>query len=95
MSPSPDAQGVLDRLEAEGRAHIPIPRWLTPGQLAATLLDAGRVASEVAAARPDDLFMGVVRGAKIRKPTSEWVWIYWTEAGADKIDDATRRELGL
>jgi hypothetical protein len=95
MSPSPAAQGVLDRLQAEGVARIEIARRLTPGELAATLLAAGRVASEVAAARPDDLYMAVVRGSRIRKPTAEWCWIYWTAEGAEAIDDATRRELGL
>ncbi|MBA3266947.1 MAG: hypothetical protein H0T70_01630 [Acidimicrobiia bacterium] len=92
---SPAAQGVLDELDADGRAHIPIPRRLGPGELAAALMATGRLATEVAEARPDDLYMAVVRGAKIRKPPAEWVWIFWTEEGAQLLEDATRRELGL
>lgn len=95
MSLSPAAQGVLDRLEAEGRAHIPIPRRLDPALLAGALLAVAHVVDEVAAARPHDLSVAVVRGARIRKPTAEWVWIFWTEDGAQAIEDATRRELGL
>jgi hypothetical protein len=37
LSPSPDAEGLLD-LDTEGRAHIPIPRRLDPALLAGALL---------------------------------------------------------
>ncbi|MEJ7789871.1 MAG: hypothetical protein WKF29_08315 [Thermoleophilaceae bacterium] len=95
MSPSASAQDVLEHLEAEGVAQVQIPRRLTPGELAAALIAAGSVATEVGDARPDDLYMAVVRGSRVRKATAEWVWIFWTEQGAQAIEDATRRELEL
>jgi len=72
---SPAALDVLEHLEAEGVAQVQIPRHLTPGELAAALIAAGSVATEVGDARPDDLYVAVVRGSRINKPTAEWVWI--------------------
>ncbi len=62
--------------------------------LAAALMAAGRIATEATELRPD-LYMAVVRGSRIRKPTAEWVWIYWTEEGAQALEDAERKALGL
>lgn len=91
---SAEAEQLLARLDAEGRAHVPIPRRLHPGELASALMVVSRVAAEVGEDL-DDFYMAVVRGSRIRKPTAEWVWIFWTEEGAQQLEEATRRELGL
>jgi hypothetical protein len=89
------AEGLLDRLDAEGRAHIPIPRRLGPHELAAALMAVSRAAMEINEARPGEIYMAVVRGSRIRKPTAEWVWVFWTDDGAQQLEEAARRELGL
>ncbi len=89
------SERLLALLDAEGRAHVPIPRSLDPALLAGALLAVARVVDEVAAARPRDLSVAVVPGSHIRKPTARLVWVLWTESGGEAIDQATRQELGL
>lgn len=92
---TPATAHLLDHLEREGRFYIPIPTRLAPDELAAAMLATVRVVDEVARERPHDLYVAVVRGSHIAKPTAQLVWVLFTAAGAETLSDAERRELGL
>jgi hypothetical protein len=95
VSLSPAAQGIADELDAEGVAEVPIPRRLEPYDLSAVLMATSCIAMELTEHRPDDLYMAILRGSRVRRPRHEWVWIFWTEEGTQQLEEATRRELGL
>jgi len=74
------ARELLDQLDAEGRAIIPLGHEIDPVARAGTLIGASLVVNHAARQRPDVRF-ALATGKELKRPEASWIFVVWLEGG--------------
>ncbi len=72
------ARELLDELDAEGRAIIPLGHEIDPVARAGTMIGASLVVNHAAQQRPDVRF-ALPTGQELQRPEASWVFVVWLE----------------
>ena len=72
------ARQLLDQLDAEGRAMIPLGHEIDPVARAGTMVGASLVVDQAGRQRSDVRF-ALATGKELKRPEASWVFIVWLE----------------
>jgi hypothetical protein len=72
------ARELLDRLDAEGRAIIPLGHEIDAAARADTMVGASLVVDHAARDRADVRF-ALATGRELKRPEASWVFVVWLE----------------
>ncbi len=72
------ARDLLAKLDAEGRAIIPLGHELDPVARAGTMIGASLVVNHAARQRPEVRF-ALPTGKELQRPEAAWVYVVWLE----------------
>ena len=72
------ARELLDRLDAEGRAIIPLGHEIDPVARAGTMMGASLVVNHAGRRRADVRF-ALATGRELKRPEASWVFVVWLD----------------
>ncbi len=84
------ARELLDQLDAEGRAILPLGHEIDPVARAGSMIAASVVINRAGRQRADVRF-ALATGRELNRPEAAWIFVVWLDTLA--LPEATRTEV--